>query len=323
LTAVNGLSIKLDHDAVEAFIPFLHHVQLDKHPISGLLNDYFDMNVLLYLIQDSGIRSPRSLYVDVKALNIKRRSELYFHMQNALRLSSVGTDFFGDEGYAVFNEKEICKIKEATQYSNSLHSSNKYMIESHHTWDSPIMEVTKTIDFDSAHFLEDHPGKCKNLHGGRYELQVTVKGEVNPKTGMVIDYTFINFALKNIIKNKLDHHFINDAAQLLRYRSTTELMCIWIWSKLINYFPEMTSIRLYETPTSYCDYTGKPYEELQAIYNPDLAFVDNVAGIKNDYIGIRPLSTLNKYIPEYLRISSTMFGVVTAMVENTENEETK
>lgn len=40
------------------------------------------------------------------------------------------------------------------------------------------MKVTKEITFDSAHMLSNYEGKCSNLHGHTYKLQVTLKGDV-------------------------------------------------------------------------------------------------------------------------------------------------
>ena len=60
------------------------------------------------------------------------------------------------------------------------------------------MLITKEFTFDAAHKLDWHQGKCKNLHGHTYKLQVTVVGELN-KNGIVIDFG----DLKNIVNNKV------------------------------------------------------------------------------------------------------------------------
>ena len=61
---------------------------------------------------------------------------------------------------------------------------------------SEIAVVNKELVFDSAHFITDHPGKCENLHGGRYMLNVKIKDRIDPLTGFVIDYGY----LKSIVK---------------------------------------------------------------------------------------------------------------------------
>ena len=58
------------------------------------------------------------------------------------------------------------------------------------------MIISKQIKFDCAHMLSDYDGKCANLHGHTYHGTITLSGEVNPNTGMLIDY--------NEIKNLVD-----------------------------------------------------------------------------------------------------------------------
>lgn len=58
------------------------------------------------------------------------------------------------------------------------------------------MIISKQVKFDCAHMLSDYDGKCANLHGHTYHGTITLSGEVNPNTGMLIDY--------NEIKNLVD-----------------------------------------------------------------------------------------------------------------------
>lgn len=58
------------------------------------------------------------------------------------------------------------------------------------------MIISKQVKFDCAHMLSDYEGKCANLHGHTYHGTITLSGEVNPNTGMLIDY--------NEIKNLVD-----------------------------------------------------------------------------------------------------------------------
>ena len=48
--------------------------------------------------------------------------------------------------------------------------------------------LTKHFDFEMAHALMDYPGKCRNIHGHSYKMEVTVVGETQPDTGMVMDF---------------------------------------------------------------------------------------------------------------------------------------
>jgi len=125
------------------------------------------------------------------------------------------------------------------------------------------LTVYKEIPFDAAHFLLNYPGKCSNLHGGRWRLQVGCSGQINPDTGMVIDYTYLKKVVENHIISRLDHQCINYSIPELHWRSTTELICIWIWFTLLEVLPGLSIIRLYETPDSWTEYTGPSFNELK------------------------------------------------------------
>ena len=63
-----------------------------------------------------------------------------------------------------------------------------------------MLKIAKEFSFDIAHMLDGHDGKCKNLHGHTYRLQVEVGGPLHasgPKAGMVMDYA----DLKDIVKH--------------------------------------------------------------------------------------------------------------------------
>lgn len=130
--------------------------------------------------------------------------------------------------------------------------------------DTPTASVTKELVFDSAHFITDHPAKCSNLHGGRYVLQVEVTGRIDPVTGCVVDYGYLKQVVNRLIIERFDHHNLNYAAEELAWRSSTEMLCVFIWQQLIEYLPGLSGLRLYETTNSWCDYKGRSLAEQQA-----------------------------------------------------------
>ena len=127
-----------------------------------------------------------------------------------------------------------------------------------------------------AHLLDGHDGKCQNLHGHTYKLQVIVSGETEnngAKKGMVIDFADLKRAVNELIISPMDHAFIYDQsseretkiAQLLQQlnsktfalpvRSTAENLAQFIFQRLQeNVGFHLHSIRLWETPTSFAEY---------------------------------------------------------------------
>lgn len=123
--------------------------------------------------------------------------------------------------------------------------------------------VVKELVFDSAHFITDHPDKCVNLHGGRYAMNVKVKDYIDPLTGFVLDYGYLKRIAKQKIVDELDHHNLNYVTAELSWRSSTELLNIFIWEKLIEYLPGLTELQIYETSQSHCTFVGPSLDELQ------------------------------------------------------------
>ena len=126
---------------------------------------------------------------------------------------------------------------------------------------TPEARITKKLVFDSAHYITDHDGKCKNLHGGRYDIEITIMDRINPITGFVMDYSLIKNITKNLIIEKFDHKTLNLTCPELAWRSSTEFLAIVIWEILINYLPSLKIIKIYETETSCCEFVGNSLED--------------------------------------------------------------
>ena len=135
--------------------------------------------------------------------------------------------------------------------------AERYFAEAQHA------TVSKELVFDSAHFITDHPGKCENLHGGRYALNVKIEGRIDPLTGFVVDYGYLKAVAKKHVIEKLDHQNLNFVCADLGWRSSTELLNIFIWEQLIEFLPGLIELQTYETTQSYCQYPGPSLEEMQ------------------------------------------------------------
>ncbi|HSW97206.1 MAG TPA: 6-carboxytetrahydropterin synthase QueD [Candidatus Saccharimonadales bacterium] len=112
------------------------------------------------------------------------------------------------------------------------------------------MIVCKEITFDAAHKLENYPGKCQNLHGHTYKLQICVKGEVQ-QNGLVIDIKELKECISKNILAELDHAYLNDIIK----QPSIENISMWIWDKLKDFLP-LYEIKLWETPTNFVIYSG-------------------------------------------------------------------
>lgn len=113
------------------------------------------------------------------------------------------------------------------------------------------MKLVKTFWdlLSSAHFLPSYVGKCKQIHGHNYRLDVVIEGAVNPDTGMIVDFYDVERVVRNSIESKLDHVLLNDAIP----NPTAENVVSWISAILKKELPQVSRIRLWEDTTSYVE----------------------------------------------------------------------
>jgi 6-pyruvoyltetrahydropterin/6-carboxytetrahydropterin synthase len=113
--------------------------------------------------------------------------------------------------------------------------------------------ISKRFRFEAAHRLPRYQGPCFHLHGHSYELHVTLELPVDPETGMTLDFFVLEAEVKRRVLDRLDHRNINDTLE----NPTAENIAVWIWDQLQPEFPQLTEIRLFETPDSSVIYRGR------------------------------------------------------------------
>ncbi len=118
------------------------------------------------------------------------------------------------------------------------------------------VSITKKFEFEAAHKLPDHPGKCKNLHGHSYKLEVTVLSDKLNEQGMVMDFGDLKVIVNEHVINILDHSYLNNFFPV----PTAEIIIEWIWLTLDVFITEIEKkrvklkrVRLYETSNSYAE----------------------------------------------------------------------
>jgi 6-pyruvoyltetrahydropterin/6-carboxytetrahydropterin synthase len=118
------------------------------------------------------------------------------------------------------------------------------------------MDVRREFRFEAAHRLPavDPAHKCARLHGHSYRLVVTVTGDVTPETGMVIDFAEIAEAVGPLVKEFLDHRYLNDVGGL--ENPTSENVAKWVWERVAERLPGLSAVEVAETCTSAVVYRG-------------------------------------------------------------------
>jgi 6-pyruvoyltetrahydropterin/6-carboxytetrahydropterin synthase len=115
------------------------------------------------------------------------------------------------------------------------------------------VRVRRSFDFDAAHRLPAHPGKCRELHGHAYRVVVTVDRPVEPETGLAVDFSDLKAIVKKEIVDLLDHRCVNDVIE----NPTAEVMAVWIWNRLAGPLPGLVEVELFETRSCSVVYRGE------------------------------------------------------------------
>ena len=116
---------------------------------------------------------------------------------------------------------------------------------------APQISVTCTFSFEAAHRLAWHPGKCRNLHGHSYRLDVTVRGPLDDN-GVVIDFDTLSEIVEREVIVRFDHRDLNQIID----NPTAELLAHKAWELLVAAGLAPSALRLWETADSSVELTA-------------------------------------------------------------------
>jgi 6-pyruvoyltetrahydropterin/6-carboxytetrahydropterin synthase len=135
-----------------------------------------------------------------------------------------------------------------------------------------MVYLTRRVTFSAAHRLwskhlsevENYKiyDKCANPngHGHNYELEVTVRGEADPSTGMVLNLTDMKDIINQQVINWVDHKHLNyDIPWLEGVIPTAEMLAMKFWERLEHAFPPglLYEVKLQETENNIATYRGE------------------------------------------------------------------
>lgn len=103
------------------------------------------------------------------------------------------------------------------------------------------MRIYKDFLFEAAHFLPSAPPGHPNsrVHGHSFRARVTIEGEPDPQTGLVVHLGDVSDALETL-REELDHRYLNDVDGL--DQPTLERIAMWIWQRLAPSFPGLVEV---------------------------------------------------------------------------------
>jgi len=143
------------------------------------------------------------------------------------------------------------------------------------------MQITTRLEFDAGHRIPSHKSQCKNLHGHRYAIEITLSGDIitrenTSENGMVMDFSDVKAIAKSAVVDVWDHAFLvyqhdkeilNFLNSLPNHKTvvfptvpTAENMAAEAFKILKNQYQDtygnhlkLKKVRLYETPNNWAD----------------------------------------------------------------------
>lgn len=150
-----------------------------------------------------------------------------------------------------------------------------------------MITITRRLEFDAGHRILGHEGKCRHLHGHRYVAEITVRADALDNLGRVIDFSVIKEKVGGWIDENWDHNILlhpddplfklnESVAYSPKYdevfggrkpfvmpgetNNPTAENLSWVLfqqaKKLLPSYLQVINVRLYETPTSFADYSN-------------------------------------------------------------------
>ena len=119
-----------------------------------------------------------------------------------------------------------------------------------------MYEISKQFRFEAAHTLDRsiEADASRRIHGHSYRAEVTLRGEPDPASGMIVDLSLLERALDGA-RDGLDHRFLDDVEDL--GPATMENLARWIWGKVAPSCRGLAMVSVYrDSSGDTCRYFG-------------------------------------------------------------------
>jgi 6-pyruvoyltetrahydropterin/6-carboxytetrahydropterin synthase len=131
------------------------------------------------------------------------------------------------------------------------------MCRSRSSREGQMFEVSVEYTFAAAHALRNYKGKCENVHGHNYRVQVTVAGEKLSEAGLLVDFSDLRKAIRDLAGH-LDHQLLNDIIPFDQLNPSAENLAKYISDgmsgQLRSQGLEVRAVTVWETDTSCATY---------------------------------------------------------------------
>ncbi len=150
-----------------------------------------------------------------------------------------------------------------------------------------MLTITRKLEFDAGHRIPDHRSQCRNLHGHRYVLHITLEGrpvdlDGHAANGMILDFSDVKRIAEENLVDKWDHAFLvyendksvrdfleslpNHKTVVLPKVPTAENLASIAFGLLKNVYADfygnalaLKKVRIYETPNCWAEVTAESF----------------------------------------------------------------
>lgn len=119
-----------------------------------------------------------------------------------------------------------------------------------------MYKIKIEADFSSAHNLRGYRGKCEELHGHNWKVEVVVLSAKLDKLGMVMDFKILKEKLYAELE-KLDHKYLNNIAYFKKVNPTSENIAKYIYDNLKNKVRGLRCVTVWESERASATYYAK------------------------------------------------------------------
>jgi len=117
-----------------------------------------------------------------------------------------------------------------------------------------MYKISVISDFSAAHMLRGYKGKCENMHGHNWKVEVSVSSVKLDRLGMVADFKELKKSV-NIVLEELDHKNLNDIPYFKRLNPTSENIAKYIYDKLRAEKVKAMAVTVWESDTTRAKYS--------------------------------------------------------------------
>jgi 6-pyruvoyltetrahydropterin/6-carboxytetrahydropterin synthase len=121
-----------------------------------------------------------------------------------------------------------------------------------------MFEVSVEETFAAGHALRNYRGKCENVHGHNYRVQVTFSGPELDSIGLLVDFVEVK-KLMRLVVDRLDHQFLNEMAPFDVLNPSAENIAKYFYDEISGGLGDgkpvkLGQVRIWETDSSSAIY---------------------------------------------------------------------